>query len=70
MKDMIESCENELHQNVSISREQAVRERDYFIEKHLTEDVSGRCQRLAYEEEFLRGNTKMAEAYLLEDLKN
>ena len=41
-----------------------------MIEGHLKEDSNARCIRLAYEEEFFRGNTKLAEAYLKEQLKN
>jgi len=55
---------------VAISAEQAERERDHLIEKHLEENANQRCTRLAHEEEFIRGNTKLAEAYLLELLKN
>lgn len=67
--DMIAACEAELHDNVTIPKEQAIRERDHLIEKHIGESAAERNERLAYEEEFLRDNVKNAEKYLVELLK-
>ena len=54
--DMVSACESELHENVTIPKEQAIRERDHLIEKHIQESACDRNERLAYEEEFLRDN--------------
>jgi tetratricopeptide (TPR) repeat protein len=69
VKEMVAACENELHQNVTISEDQALRERDHLIEKHIHEDVNARNERLAFEEEFLRDNAPKAEKYLVELIK-
>ncbi len=54
---------------MTIPVDQAERERDHLIEKHVGETLAQRTTRLAYEEEFLKGNAQMAEKYLLEQVK-
>lgn len=68
--DMVSACESELHENVTIPKEQAIRERDHLIEKHIGESAAERNERLAYEEEFLKNNSVSAEKFLLELLKS
>lgn len=66
VQDMVKCEQNELHENVTIPIDQAERERDHLIQKHVGETLAQRTTRLAYEEEFLKGNSVMAEKYLLE----
>jgi predicted Zn-dependent protease len=68
--DMVASCEAELHENVVVPKDQAERERDHLIEKHIDETANQRNERLAYEEEFLKDNPVAAEKYLLELMKS
>lgn len=69
VNEMVKSCESELHENVVIPRDQAERERDHLIEKHIDESANQRHERMAYEEEFLKDNPQAAEKYLLELMK-
>jgi len=46
-----------------------MRERDHLIEKHISEDVTARNERLAFEEEFLKDNAPKAEKYLVDLIK-
>ena len=64
VQSMVECEQNELHENVSIPLDQAERERDHLIQKHIDETNGQRNSRLAHEEEFLRCNPGKAEKYL------
>jgi len=46
-----------------------MRERDHLIEKHISEDVTARNERLAFEEEYLKDNAPKAEKYLVDLIK-
>ena len=64
VQEMVVCEQNELHDNVTIPVDQAERERDHLIEKHIGETTAQRNSRLAYEEEFLKNNPAKAERYL------
>ena len=40
VQDMVKSCEAELHENVVVPKDQAERERDHLIEKHIEENAN------------------------------
>lgn len=54
VEEMIQTERDELHLMVAIPKEQADRERDHLIQKQTGESTTNRCERMAYEEEFLR----------------
>lgn len=54
---------------VAIPTEQADRERDHLIQKQTGEPARDRCERMAFEEEYLRQRPANAEQYLLKLLK-
>ena len=66
---MVECEQNELHESVTIPQDQAQRERDHIIEKHIGETSAQRNSRLAFEEEFLNNDPVKAERYLQEQIK-
>jgi predicted Zn-dependent protease len=69
VQEMIQTERDELHLMVAIPTEQADREREHLIQKQTGEPTKARCERMAYEEEFLRQRPQNAEQYLLKLLK-
>lgn len=55
---------------MTIPLDQAERERDHLIQRQVGETLQQRNSRLAYEEEFLKGNAAKAEKYLVEQIKS
>lgn len=56
VKFLVDKKRNELHENVTVTYDQALKERDTMIEQNTGETLADRYKRLSYEYEFLHFN--------------
>jgi len=65
VRDLVERKRNELHNRISVPKEQAVLETEHVIEKTLGESMIARFRRLSMEQEDLYNNSAKAEEYIV-----